>query len=150
MDPRQLFFDERLRGICSYCGTTPNTRDHVPSRVLLDEPYPTNLPVVEACKSCTEKFSQDEEYIACFIECVICGTAEPNYVKREKVRRILLERPFLATRIRESCSKDSNGNLVWAVDISRIENVILKLARGHLAFELNIHCQAPILYTKDK
>lgn len=139
MDPRQLFFDERLGGICGYCGTTPNTRDHVPSRVLLDEPYPANLPVIEACKACNEKFSQDEEYVACFIECAICGSAEPNYVKREKVRRILLERPLLAARIRESRTKDNNGNLIWAVDINRIENVVLKLARGHLAFELNIH-----------
>ena len=37
MDPRHLFIDERHTGMCVYCGTHPDTRDHVPSKVLLDE-----------------------------------------------------------------------------------------------------------------
>ena len=74
MDPRKLFVDERLTGKCIYCGRNPETRDHVPSRVLLDKPFPDNLPVVDACRTCNEDFSQDEEYLACLIECAICGT----------------------------------------------------------------------------
>ncbi|TDP73113.1 hypothetical protein DES47_102859 [Roseateles toxinivorans] len=38
-DPGKLFVDDRLTGICVYCGTRPDTRDHSPSKVLLDEPY---------------------------------------------------------------------------------------------------------------
>ena len=49
MDPRHLFMDERLTGKCVYCGAQPETRDHVPSKVLLDEPYAAQLPVVGAC-----------------------------------------------------------------------------------------------------
>ena len=56
MDPRKLFVDERLIGMCSYCGREPETRDHVPSRILLDDPFPPNLPVVEACRTCNESF----------------------------------------------------------------------------------------------
>lgn len=37
MDPRKLFVDERLLEMCAYCGGQPDTRDHVPSRVLLDD-----------------------------------------------------------------------------------------------------------------
>ncbi len=37
MDPRKLFIDERLTGMCVYCGTRPDTRDTVPSKVLLDD-----------------------------------------------------------------------------------------------------------------
>jgi hypothetical protein len=138
MDPRKLFVDERLRGFCSYCDDLPDTRDHVPSRVFLDEPFPANLPVVEACRSCNESFSQDEEYIACFIECVLRGTTEPLQIQREKIKKILIERPLLAARIQESCSRNEMGNMVWKVEMERVENVILKLARGHLAFELNV------------
>jgi hypothetical protein len=142
MDPRKLFVDERLTGLCSYCGADPDTRDHVPSRVLLDEPYPTNLQVVDACGSCNCNFSQDEEYAACLIECVICGTTEANALRRQKVRRILSQRPLLAARIRESCTEDAHGNLLWSVD--RVRNVVLKLARGHLAFGLNVfHFETP-------
>jgi len=39
---RQLqdFVDERLKGYCIYCGGQTQSRDHVHSKVLLDEPYP--------------------------------------------------------------------------------------------------------------
>jgi hypothetical protein len=43
MDPkhRPLFFDNRLGGdTCIYCGGETETREHVQSKVLLDEPYP--------------------------------------------------------------------------------------------------------------
>jgi len=39
MNPCHLFMDERLTGMCVYCGAHPETRDHVPSKVLLDKPY---------------------------------------------------------------------------------------------------------------
>jgi len=44
---RQLhsFADDRLLAGCVYRSGSTETRDHVPSRVLLDEPYQENLPV---------------------------------------------------------------------------------------------------------
>lgn len=75
MDPRHLFIDERHTGMCVYCGSPPDTRDHVPSKVLLDEPYPPELPVVGACEKCSSSFSLDEQYLACFLDCVIHGGA---------------------------------------------------------------------------
>ena len=74
MDPRKLFVDERLIGSCVYCGGAPDSRDHVPSKVLLDDPLPPDLPVVEACSTCNGNFSLDEEYLACFLECVFSGS----------------------------------------------------------------------------
>jgi hypothetical protein len=144
MDPRKLFIDERLTGLCGFCGAGPDTRDHIPSRVLLDEPFPSNLPVVEACRTCNSGFSQDEEYVACLIECVICGTTEPDGLARHKVRRILSERPSLMARIRESRTEDADGNILWRADTDRVRNFIMKLARGHLAYDLNVfHFDAP-------
>jgi len=105
MDPRQLFADERLKGMCVHCGGRPHTRDHAPSKVLLDDPLPNNLPVVEACESCNTGFSQDEEYVACFVECVICGTTELSGVQRPKIKRILAERPALAARLHQSVGR---------------------------------------------
>ena len=51
------FVDERLTGMCVYCGGQPNTRDHVPSRTLLEEPFPPHMPVVGACANCNAGFS---------------------------------------------------------------------------------------------
>lgn len=78
MDPKHLFVDERLKGSCVYCGGPPETVDHVPSRVFLDDPLPENLPVVEACRECNGGFSLDEEYLACLLECVMTGTTDES------------------------------------------------------------------------
>jgi hypothetical protein len=135
MDPRQLFLDERHKGRCVYCGAEPDTRDHVPSRVLLDEPLPSELPVVPACSTCNAGFSLDEEYLACLVECAICGSAEPDAIQREKVRRSLERNAKLQTRI-QSCSTTESGQLIWVPELERVKNVVVKLAQGHAAFEL--------------
>jgi hypothetical protein len=135
MDPRKLFADERLTGLCVYCGGDPSTRDHVPSRVLLDEPFPIDLPVVPACQSCNNSFSLDEQYLACLIECAITGSAVPDLLRREKVRRILLKNPALASRIAAGRHEDQSGQALWTFELDRVQNVVLKLARGHAAYE---------------
>jgi len=141
MDPKKLFFDQRLTGFCVYCGAEPSTRDHVPSKVLLDEPYPPNLPVVFACERCNNGFSKDEQYLACFIESVINGSSNFTLLKRDKIKRILSENPMLASQIESSKRIDENGNVFWLPGVNRIKNVILKLARGHAVFE----CSEPQL-----
>lgn len=135
MDPKKLFYDDRFNGICVYCGAYPDTRDHVPSKVLLDEPYPIGLPVVACCKECNNSFSYDEVYIACFIECVINGTSEPNSLNRQKIKRILTKKNHLREKI-ESCKSTVGETLLWTPEPKRVRNVILKLARGHAAYEL--------------
>lgn len=136
MDPRKLFFDDRLRGVCVYCGGSPNTRDHVPSRVLLDEPYPPNLPVADCCETCNTGFSLDEQYVACFIDCVIAGSTSPGEVERPKVARMLTDTPSLAARIATTEQRSAEGQQTWQPEMSRVNNVVLKLARGHAAYEL--------------
>ena len=138
MDPRKLFVDTRLTGLCIYCGATPDSRDHCPAKVLLDDPFPAELPVVEACKSCNQGFPADEQYLACLIECVLCGSAEPANVNRQKVRRILEQNPRLTSRIKQSQRLDERGKVYWEVEPERIRNVVVKLARGHLAYEYGL------------
>jgi hypothetical protein len=77
MEPKQILADERLGRACVYSGGAPNTRDHVPSRVLLDDPLPDNLPVAHAGSKCKNAFAADEKYFACFLECVLTGAASP-------------------------------------------------------------------------
>lgn len=138
MDPRQLFVDERLAGGCVYCGKEPNTRDHVPPRVMLDEPYPTDLPVVPACEECNEATSLDEQYLACLVDCAISGSPGPDRLQREEVRRMLSEAPGLQKRL-AACRQDTiAGGSIWRIEEERIQRVVLKLARGHAAYQLRI------------
>lgn len=135
MDPQQLWSDARFNDLCVFCGALPRTRDHAPSKVLLDEPFPADLPVVPACAECNQGFSLDEQYLACFLECVIVGSTNPSSVRRDKVRRILAENPNLSRRIDAACLVDEAGEKRWTVESERVRKVILKLARGHAAFE---------------
>jgi hypothetical protein len=128
--------DERQLAWCVYCGGPTETRDHVPSKVLLDEPYPSNLPVVPACVMCNTSFSVDEEYVACLVGCVLAGSTTEQDIKREKVRRILREKVSLATRMGQARVQDGIA-IRFLPEYDRVENVVLKLARGHEAFELN-------------
>lgn len=130
--------DGRVLAACIYCGAAPETRDHVPSRVLLEEPFPENLPVVPCCRSCNTSFSLDEEYCAAFLDCVMAGTAEPSARHRPKIRKILESRPALAAALQSARSIDpASGAISFAPDVDRLRNIAVKLARGHRAFELH-------------
>lgn len=137
MDPKHLFVDERLKGICVYCGGPPETVDHVPARVFLDDPLPENLPVVEACRECNGGFSLDEEYLACLLECVMAGTTETEGLAREKVKRALSRNPRLTAQLEACRWNDPFGRPWWRPDEARVRNVVLKLAKGHAAYELS-------------
>jgi hypothetical protein len=120
--------DWRNQGWCIHCGGPGETRDHIPSRILLDEPYPDNLPVVSACRKCNLGFSLDEEYFA--------GGVEPEQLSRPKIGRLLVSKPELAMRLAKA-RKVERGRVIFGVEHDRIKNIVMKLARGHAAFELN-------------
>ena len=129
------FGDERNRGWCVYCGGPQETRDHVPSKALLDEPYPENLPVVPACIECNSSFSLHEEYVACFLECALTGSVEAAS-ERRKIANIFTRAPALASRLRDART-ESEAGVSFVAEQDRIRTVVVKLARGHAAYEQN-------------
>ncbi len=102
MDQLNNYADTRLIQGCIYCGATAKTRDHVPSKCLLEVPYPTNLPVVGCCNSCNQSFSIDEEYFVCLIESVLCDSTDPKKIARPSVARKMENSPKLRKRIEDS------------------------------------------------
>jgi hypothetical protein len=128
------FSDERLDTQCAYCGEFADTRDHVPSKILLEKPFPENIPVVGSCLKCNNGFSLDEEYFACLIECIISGTTDLEKLSRESIIKILKRKPQLKTLL-DSSFVIENGNSYFKIDPKRIENIVLKLAYGHAKFE---------------
>ena len=140
MDQLRNLADDRLVNGCIYCGGPEETRDHVPSRVFLDSPPPENLPVVWACALCNHGFSRDEAYLACLIESAIAGSTNPDDIRRPSVAEILRRTPALRARL-EAAKSSVNGHTQFNVEPERIRNVVLKLARGHAAFELSQVCR---------
>lgn len=128
--------DMRQVAACAYCGNATETRDHVPARVLLDKPFPDNLAVVPACLECNNAASADEEYLACLVECVVCGVTEPASLGRENIRRLLSERAALRGKLAAAHRREGEQS-VFSVELERIERIVVKLARGHSLYELN-------------
>lgn len=126
--------DTRLIDGCIYCGGLPDTRDHVPSRSLLDAPLPENLPVVGACRECNNAFSSDEEYFVCLLETVLRGSTDA--VQRPVVADIFRRNPALRARI-EAARQERDGQVIFSIEVDRVRAVLLKLARGHAAYELS-------------
>lgn len=142
MKQLRTFGDERELAFCAYCGGDTGTRDHSPSRVFLDEPYPENLPVVPACRQCNTSFSADEEYVACLLSAVLAGTTDPSAIDRGKIRRILTDKPALRARI-DAARFERNGSIVFEPEQNRVHAVFTKLAQGHALFELHSPCSEP-------
>ncbi len=138
MDPKHLFFDRRFTGYCVFCGGEPETQDHVPSKVFLDDPVPRNLATVEACLKCNNGFSLDEEYLSCFLEAVVCGSIEADKIRREKVKKAFSRKPNLAQRILGSQVIDLFDQMSWHPEEERVKRIITKLAKGHAAHELSL------------
>lgn len=130
------FGDQRQIDRCVYCGGNTETREHVPSRVFLDIPYPENLPVIYACEKCNNGYSIDEEYTACLIECARIGGVSSDLIEREKIKRILSERPRLFEKLKKAMNK-TKDEISFSVEANRVKRVLLKLARGHVLFEQN-------------
>lgn len=132
----QNFGDDRNKGSCVHCGGPNETVDHAPSVVFLDAPLPPNLSTSPSCAACNQGFSNDEAYLACLLACVVAGSADPTMSGRENIAALMRRRPSLVTEL-TALQREDDGRIVFSFDRQRVENVILKLARCHAAFELN-------------
>jgi hypothetical protein len=140
------YADERLTaqwdGRCLYCGRgfdedRRRSVDHVPSKTLLQPPYPGNLPTVPACVECNSGFSDDEEYVKVLISCVLSGSADPSAQPDAKARAALLRSTELRIRIESALREPSSegGPVRWKPEHKRLATVLTKNARGHLWHE---------------
>ncbi len=142
------FTDERYKGFCLHCGASLQqveiTHDHVPSKVLLDRPLPTNVHTVDVCGECNNGFSSDEEYFAAFLGAAMSGGVVPVPEMFESARRAFLGNAKLALEIEKSAATyedcDGGRRLIWQPDLKRIEKIVVKNARGHAFYELGQPC----------
>ena len=119
---------------CIYCGGDAQTRDHVPPKALLVEPWPPNLRTVPACTSCNSAWSLDEQYLAIVVAHLtenteIRASLDPNGA----VDRALAAAPLLEDRIIDSLSVDEDGRVMLAPEIDRMRRIAEKVAHG-------LHC----------
>lgn len=124
--------DDRIGRSCAYCGGQPSTRDHVPPKVFLDEPYPSNLIVVASCLECNNSRSADEVYVACALELASTPSGDPARIERDVIIRTFDERPALLDRVRLQTLGDGTA---IRPEMDRVEMVMGKIATGLWRYE---------------
>ena len=137
------YSDDRNKVWCIHCGATlassGSTRDHTPSKTLLDRPFPENLAVTDICGPCNNGFSRDEEYLAAFVSAVLSGSAIPENQLVPAMRKTLNHAPALRSLVEASREEQftlwGGSDVKWHPDFIRIHNVVIKNARSHLFFE---------------
>lgn len=144
MDYINDYSDDRNKAWCIHCSTilsdAKTSKDHVPSKSLLELPYPSDLPTTTICSACNNEFAADEEYFRVFIECVLTGSTDPKEHKNPRIERALERNSVLKSKIESakefSDSVSGQNRIFWKPDAAAIKKVILKNARGHALYEL--------------
>lgn len=143
MDQIPEFIDKRHKTWCIHCNTAlsevDTNMDHVPSRSLLNRPFPKNLPTIEICRKCNNRFSGDEEYLAVFLKCVLAGSTDPEDHDDRRATCALKRHKKLRARIEKSRMEyqtlGGDIRLLWKPEMPRIDRIVLKNARGHAFYE---------------
>ena len=111
------YSDDRNRGFCVHCGESLGTadisREHAPTRSLLNRPLPDNLPVVHACQQCNSQFSYDEAYLVALIACTLSGSTDVDRDRFPVAAGILDHSAKLRARI-ERMRMSINCGRRWA------------------------------------
>lgn len=131
-------FENRFTG-CLFCGKRHRaaSRDHNPSRVLLDAPMPSALPTVPACRDCNSQFASDELDFAVLIDCARVGSAEPNDAHRPKVHERLRNDGRVARRATSALAGRSPAGALEA-EADLVAAMLRMLSRGHVGYELQL------------
>lgn len=140
------YTDQRMQTNCIHCGvilkTVATNSDHIPSKSLLRIPLPPNVPVIDICLKCNNSFSEDEEYFAVLLRCILSGSPDHTFDDHSSVRKALDNNQKLYKSIKASrINYQTIGGrevILWKPIWSRIEKVIIKNARGHGFYELGI------------
>jgi hypothetical protein len=137
------YSDDRYKGYCIHCGVPegakPFNSDHAPSRMLLDRPFPSDLPSVEICEECNSSFSEAESYLAAILECATRGSCEPNDLGNTRVGRALAVDRKLYGKMQDARMEHPTATgetrLTWIPDDSLVKRVLIKNARTHYFYE---------------
>ncbi len=120
---------------CIYCGNPATTREHCPSKVFLSEPYPEDLPTIPACFECNNSFSEDEKYVACFLDILKSTVYSDINPFPETVERLSNDNKLAATLKEEIKLEDSK--ICYEVNEKRMARILNKLAICHAGFEFD-------------
>lgn len=126
-DRRHVVFKRKSDMACIYCGEEANTREHCPSKVFLQPPLPTDLPVLPACSKCNNDYSKDEKHTNEVIKALY-----RHYIEPEEEEICTKEGCNDAKEYLQKFTQDTNR-----IFDERLGRIFTKLAIGHAAYEIS-------------
>lgn len=126
------FSDVRVKGICAYCGSFSETKEHVPPRAFLEKPFPQNLQTIYSCYKCNQKFSTLEEYASCLFTFLKPG----GKLEGTRAERIFSNKPKIKDEM-QNLASSKNVEEIFAEKSDVLEKIFKKLALGHLVYQNN-------------
>jgi len=136
-----LKYNKKNQFKCIYCYEEADSREHIPSKIFLNEPYESNLAILPSCIKCNNAFSENEQYLACLIDYVQYKLSKLKTVKRKKIEKTFKTRPHIKNEFEKSTKYTNDGNLEY-IEFSheRIKTILLKLSIGHAIYSLSSIC----------
>lgn len=143
-DDRFYIGDERIKPYlsykkddsrCVYCANLADSREHLPPRIFIDKAITKEWNIVPACRGCNNDFSQNEQFVACAIEYLVALAYYDGQIQRDKIISTFEKRPHLLKKIKSLCIVRDELVVINKELIESIEKVVLKIAKGHLAYE---------------
>lgn len=133
---------------CAYCRKfKSSTVDHVPPKLLLQQPFPPNLLTVPCCGDCNQSFKADDEYTRTIIGVDV--RASINAAAQYNLPAIIrsLQKPdargfaeYIASQSSASAILGPDGNPMGQIiepDRKRIDNTGAHIIRGLYFIEMN-------------
>lgn len=122
----------------------------MPGKSLLANRMSRQLPVVDVCLDCNNRFAMDEEYFAVLLASVVSGSTELVHDRFPSASRAIARSPRLRERIERSRKElrltQRIPGVVWVPELDRVERVLTKNARGHVLFETGQAVTDPTLH----
>lgn len=127
--------NKRFVSVCIYCRTNiADSREHLPSRIFLDTPYPEEYSIVPACIKCNRSFSTDEVYVSCFIDKFRNVLSNYRIPLREKTVSSINYDNELAITLNEQI-QIKREEVFIKYKPEQFSKILIKLAKGHLCQE---------------
>ena len=138
------FSHSGLKAWCIFCRTALSnqnaSKEHVPSKVFLQKPYPENLGVIYTCSSCNNRFSLDEEYSAVVVSVMKSGNCDPKRQAISTASKIMERKSKLTSSLRSGFVQHyaPSGKVYtkFSFNKDRLDNVIQKNARTIALYEV--------------
>jgi hypothetical protein len=71
------------------------------------------------------------------IACIVDLASNNGVPKRENIKKILAKTPLLREKLKQCETVNCSNEFCMQVDDNRVKNIMMKLARGHVLFEIN-------------